>query len=217
LKFNSLILLVPKFIKHYILKIAKKIVNDYEQLHKEKIPSINIEIQHLKNTILLPNREELLKKMSSKSIIAEVGVDEGDFSQKIINIIKPSKLYLIDLWDSERYNNDKYKKVISRFNNLIECGQIEFRRGDSANELNKFPDNFFDMVYIDTVHDYKTTYSELLICKEKVKKEGLIAGHDYNIGNWRKRFKYGVIEAVHEFMVKYNYELIYLTNETHQH
>ncbi len=57
------------------------------------------------------------------------------------------------------------------------------------------------------------TREELVKYAPKVKHNGIIAGHDYTMGNWDSLNKYGVIEAVHEFCVKYGWELVYLTVE----
>jgi hypothetical protein len=60
------------------------------------------------------------------------------------------------------------------------------------------------------------TIEELWILKDKVKPHGIVAGHDYTLGNWADDCRYGVIEAVHELCVKDNWELRYITNETNQ-
>ncbi len=77
--------------------------------------------------------------------------------------------------------------------------------------LQNFPGHSFDWVYLDTYHSYQVTADELLLLKDKVKIDGIIAGHDYIIGNWIRDCRYGVIEAVHEFCFKQNWELIYIT------
>ena len=58
------------------------------------------------------------------------------------------------------------------------------------------------------------TREELVKYASKVKRDGIIAGHDYTMGNWDSLNRYGVIEAVHEFCVKYGWELVYLTLES---
>ena len=47
----------------------------------------------------------------------------------------------------------------------------------------------------------------------KLTPDGVIAGHDYTTGNWVKGYRYGVVEAVHEFCVEEDWELIYITAE----
>jgi len=48
----------------------------------------------------------------------------------------------------------------------------------------------------------------------KVKDGGIIAGHDYCKGNVKIALEYGVVQAVNEFCLKFNWEFIYLTHET---
>lgn len=83
----------------------------------------------------------------------------------------------------------------------------------STEAAQDFEDGYFDWIYIDTDHSYETTRDELELYAPKMKPGGIIAGHDYKIGNWISMYRYGVIEAVHEFCVKHNWELIYLTVE----
>ena len=72
-------------------------------------------------------------------------------------------------------------------------------------------------MYLDTGHDFTTTYQELEMCCAKVKPGGIIGGHDYVTGHWLGWYRYSVIEAVNTFCVKYNWEMIYLTHEAHRH
>ena len=53
---------------------------------------------HQGSTGATPPRERLLAKMPQRSICAEIGVHEGDFSQDILCSVKPVKLHLIDPW-----------------------------------------------------------------------------------------------------------------------
>jgi hypothetical protein len=46
-------------------------------------------------------RDYLLKAMPKNSIAAEIGVYKGEFSVRILKIVKPQKLYLIDPWKYE--------------------------------------------------------------------------------------------------------------------
>jgi predicted O-methyltransferase YrrM len=89
--------------------------------------------------------------------------------------------------------------------------------GRSTDVLQRYPDGTFDWVYIDTDHGYSVTAEELELCRLKVKPGGIIAGHDYVTGNWDGGVRYGVVEAVHEFCVRYEWELILLTHETDRH
>ncbi len=131
----------------------------------------------------------------------------------IININKPKKLHLIDLWGSNRYNQGKRKSVENRFAKMIKENLVEINIGLSTTVVDLFDDFYFDWIYIDTCHSYETTIAELESYRKKVKENGIIAGHDYILGNWNDVVRYGVIEAVNEFCVKYDWEILYLTAE----
>ena len=178
-----------------------------------KIPKTKLESKHINNLKFILDRQELLSRMQKSGVCAEIGVANGDFSKDIFNTTNPQKLHLIDSWDSERYGKELMNNVKSTFNTQIESGYVEVNRGFSTVVLQSFQDEYFDWVYIDTDHSYNTTNQELLICKDKVKDNGVIAGHDFHIGNWVTGYKYGVIEAVYEFCVLYNWEIIYLTSD----
>jgi hypothetical protein len=170
--------------------------------------------KHLDGARLLSTREAMLTALPGNGIVAEIGVASGDFSHQILQLNKPQKLHLIDCWDSERYGTLQ-KSVYQRFEKEIDSGLVEINLGLSTEVLPSFEDGYFDWVYIDTVHDYKTTAQELLIARHKVKKGGVIAGHDYCQGNMISGWSYGVIQAVHEFCVNENWRIKFLTSESH--
>ena len=78
-------------------------------------------------------------------------------------------------------------------------------------------DGALDWVYIDTDHRYETTRDELEAYAPKVRPGGLLVGHDYEISDYVGDYRYGVIEAVHEFCAEHDWELVYLTAEPWEH
>lgn len=196
--------------RSYFSAQRSKVEND---ITKIELQSINI-----KNLKALVNRHELLSSLPKNSICAEIGVDHGDFSESILKITTPAKLHLIDAWaEDNRYHIGLKSLVENRFKNEIINGTVDLNVGFSMEVLVNFPDKYFDWVYLDTDHTYQTTKAELAILKLKVKSNGIIAGHDYTIGNWVNSYRYGVIEAVNEFCVNENWEMIFLTTETDQY
>lgn len=174
----------------------------------------SLQKKHLNDVTTHPDREDMLTSMPQKGTVAELGVDKGDFSEKILSTTNPAQLFLIDVWDSERYNEEKMRKVKQRFDNDDRVSIIRERSGVA---LKEFEDDFFDWVYIDTTHSYEQTLKELNLSRRKVKEDGFIAGHDYCVGNASKGFSYGVIPAVHEFCVQENWRIAHLSLETGGH
>ncbi|WP_235954649.1 class I SAM-dependent methyltransferase [Cyclobacterium salsum] len=177
------------------------------------MPVPEIGYDHLKNGKLLATREQLLALLPKNGVVAELGVDHGDFSRRILDINQPAKLHLIDVWKSERYPEHLFHKVIQKFQTEIKEGKVVINRGLSTEVVDQFPDQYFDWIYIDTVHDYRITKLELEEYKPKIKDGGIIAGHDFIVGEIDVPWKYGVIEAVYEFCNEHNWEIIYLTME----
>lgn len=200
-------------LKKKVHNALKRLIRKGNALESSQIPRHPISQKTINNAKLLLHREDLLKLMPKNSVVAELGVDQGGFSEKILNICQPEKLHLVDVWGSERYGLAKRKEVETKFSSQIESGKVEINLGFSTDVGQTFTDHYFDWIYIDTDHSYQTTIKELEIWRSKVKENGIIAGHDYVIGNWDGVVRYGVIEAVYEFCSKYDWEILYITME----
>jgi hypothetical protein len=126
-------------------------------------------------------------------------------------------MILIDRWVIAEYPISLKFDVIKKFKEKIDSGKIEVVQVDSIAAASEFKDAYFDWIYLDTDHSYEVTLQELIAYKDKVKSNGIIAGHDFILGNWNDMVRYGVKEAVYEFCVKYDWEIIYLTMENREH
>ena len=205
--------LLPQSVKK---KLRNHYYNQFKNNHikqSEHIPKPNIKQQHIQNARLINSRINLLNTLPKNGVVAELGVDEGDFSHEIMKLCEPSKLYLVDFWGTDRYNETKKNLVYKRFENQMLDGKIEIKLGYSFDIAEDFEDSTFDWIYIDTDHSYETTRKELAAWAPKISPNGMICGHDYVMGNWNSLWKYGVIEAVHEFCIAENWEIIFLTTE----
>ena len=155
----------------------------------------------------------------------EIGVCEGHFSVSILNYLEPIKLYLIDPWE---YGHDKHAEgevygqelnnmttayssdgqrteIQKKLDSQINSGQVVIQKGFSYDFVDSYKDNYFDFVYIDACHLYKSAKADLEMFLPKLKKNGLMCGHDYfNHSN------FGVIQAVDEFCEEHEFEMIIL-------
>lgn len=165
----------------------------------------------------LPNsRDFMLKSMPPNSICAEIGVLRGNFSRRILRIVEPTKLHLIDFWkvttgdvykDSPLVLEQDQRKMDKNFEIVLECfrseiksGQVSIEHGKSEEMLNKFEDNYFDWVYVDANHSYEFVKKDLEACYPKVKQGGFITGDDY--GNEDEWWDENTTKAVDEFIKK---------------
>lgn len=204
------------FVKRsFHFKEEREFLQDFlsvQKANEKLIPKFNLEPKHIKSLRVLTDREELLQILPRACVVAELGVNKGEFSRRILEVTEPAKLHLIDAWGNpERYHDGLREMVKEKFSEEIKSGRVEVNVGYSTEVLKQLPDQYFDWVYLDTDHSYTVTAAELALLKYKVKPGGIIAGHDYSTGNWAGNVRYGVIEAVHELCVKDDWELLYTT------
>ncbi len=197
---------------------VQKSANEFSNLQREYraqlhagIPQTPLQDMHISTARLLKNRSELMMLLPASGIGAELGVANGDFTAQILQLNQPAKLHLVDVWHSERYNETLFENVKNRFSQQLQSEQLQIHRMFSTAAAGQFPSHYFDWIYIDTTHCYQGTRDELACYADKVKPGGVIAGHDYTMGNWTGQFRYGVMEAVHEFCVKHGWRIKYLT------
>lgn len=175
------------------------------------IPKVRLSEKHMHRCELLLNRAELLTRLPRGATTAELGVDHAAFSEEILKVAQPQTLHLVDLWNSDRYHDGLFEGTKAKFADQIAAGRVRIHRQYSVQAAADFEDDYFDWIYVDTDHSYETTARELRSYAAKVKADGIIAGHDYSMGNWVSSYRYGVIEALHEFCVEQNWEFVYLT------
>jgi hypothetical protein len=150
--------------------------------------------------------------------VCEIGVLKGDFSMNILEITKPKKLFLVDSWKhyssgyvdsnnvSQKENDYRYEYTKKRFESFE---NVKIIRAESIYASLNFDNNFFDWIYIDANHSYKSVLNDLNLFDLKVKS--FIVGHDWLVG---KKDGFGVNEAVIDFILSKNYILSGITNES---
>jgi hypothetical protein len=72
-------------------------------------------------------------------------------------------------------------------------GRYSKYRMPSAEAIHFFNDSSLDFVYIDALHTYDGVISDINLWLPKIKDNGFIGGHDYDIENFP-----GVVQAVNE-------------------
>lgn len=178
---------------------------------------------HLSDCKAYTDRARLIESFGHADSIAEVGVAQGAFSEKIFNLSHPKKLYLIDYWKENRRGHgvtaftkssedSDFDKVKNRFSTEIKSGSVELIREWSWNGLEQLEDESLDWVYLDAGHDFESVCKDLEVSLRKIKKNGVIAGHDYV--RWgRFGYRCGVIEAVTKFCIENDFKIVGLTFE----
>ena len=98
-----------------------------------------------------------------------------------------SKLYGIDPWqDYEGYNEYKeeqeliYNKFINNLANYKDNYKITPLRGLSNQIIPTFPDEYFDIIYIDGNHEPEFILEDAVLSFRKLKKDGYLIFDDYD-------------------------------------
>ena len=134
--------------------------------------------------------QDMVNKCKNDAIFVEIGIWHGKsiiyLAEKIIESKKKIKLYGIDIFkgtDHEYFNDvliennvlyNAYLKNIEPVKNYI----ITII-GDSHEVYKQFKDHSIDFCFIDADHSYKAVKEDLVCWFPKIKKNGIIAGHDY--------------------------------------
>lgn len=180
------------------------------------LPTVVLSERHTEHCRVLPNREVLLERLPKGGCVAEVGVAFGDFSEQILARTQPDVLHLIDAWQGERYGLG-ITSIEEKFSDRIAAKTVVVNRGLSTEVLETFPDQYFDWIYIDTDHTFRTTLAELRLADKKVRRNGRILGHDFCTGNVVKPVIYGVVQACNKFCVDQGWVYEFLTLESDGH
>jgi len=165
-----------------------------------------LEPHHVENCKAILDRIALLDQMPKDAVVAEIGVDRGRFAERIYEVTRPGKLHLIDQFHHD-YQLESVNKILGKQEN------VQIHQSNSVQASNQFDNEYFDWIYIDTDHTYETTKAELNAFADKIKPGGFISGHDYFQVGISNGFSYGVMSAVHEFIVINNWKLYAVTLE----
>ena len=95
-------------------------------------------------------------------------------------------------------NIESYQQFITGLSERYEDTppKISYLCLSSEEASNLFKDEIFDWVFIDADHHYESVKLDISLWLPKVKKRGIVAGHDYN--NREAERNWGVAKAVHE-------------------
>jgi len=129
-----------------------------------------------------PFYQLMASHLRSGCTIAEVGVAEGAsaiyLAEELLNRDKSFTFYFID---DLSYGHDYQLRSLMKNVGKANLGQyIEIIPVSSVEAACRFPDLHFDFVFIDASHKIEWTKADILLWYQKVKRGGILAGHDYN-------------------------------------
>ena len=115
---------------------------------------------------------------------AEVGVEYGYFSEFLCKANPNLKLYCIDAWTTysgwNDYNNqERLSEAQEQAVERLAQYNCEIIKAYSMDAVKTFDDNSLDFVFIDGAHDMQNVVNDISEWSKKVRKGGIISGHDY--------------------------------------
>ncbi len=143
------------------------------------------------------NLKAVAGEIYSRDIMVEVGSFLGRSAMVWAEYF--NKVICIDPWEgncgeeSKRYERtlETFLENTARFNNVFPL------IAKSEEAVDFFQDEFFDFCYLDALHDYDHVKQDITLWLPKVKRGGVIGGHDYNSRDFP-----GLIQAVKEIFGK---------------
>jgi hypothetical protein len=129
----------------------------------------------------------MVKEFPSGSKFVEVGAWKGKsaayMTVEIINAEKDIEFYVVDTWEgsSEHKDNPELQELFHIFTEnmrLVDNYHIPMRM-TSLEAATKFEDASLDFVFIDAAHEYEHVKEDLNAWYPKIKKGGILAGHDF--------------------------------------
>lgn len=182
------------------------------------------------------------KEMGYK-VGAEIGVYKGEYTIRFLEA--GLKMYGIDPWKAydnynefqsqnpkSEYRNIGLRKSLSKFQTrqdflfghtqrllkkYLDNGQCELIRKTSMDAVLDFPDESLDFVYIDGHHGFRYVAEDLVEWLPKIKKGGVMSGHDYALNRKGARDPYvlQVKYVLHAFVEAFGVPNFYVLGRKH--
>lgn len=120
---------------------------------------------------------------------AELGVQAGLFAHETLKSWPRCQLYiLVDVWSQQTNYKDQanvdnsaqeglYQETMKRLEPFKE--KLRVFRMFTSEAAKKIPDESLDYIYVDARHDYCGAKEDIELYWPKLRKGGLMAGHDY--------------------------------------
>ncbi len=180
---------------------------------------------------LLADRDAILPLLPRGGLVVEVGVALGGFSRKLIDICRPAEFVAIDnfglhelplFWGRPPSDYFGGKTHAGWFRDAfaadIQAGSMRVLEGDSADQMARLADASAEIIYIDADHTYQAVKRDLAVAIRKIKADGWLILNDYVLVDQLGATEpYGVIYALHEFMLEHGWALHYLALQTNMY
>jgi hypothetical protein len=168
---------IKSILRHFYMVTKLKSKTDEIQSVIKDIKDCNtyveIGVEYGHNLIALAKRNKATKF---------IGIDPYSFESFIVKGEKRISYWSYDFDNAYNYFISKSKRLTN----------IDLIKDYSSSAVTRFKNESLDMVFIDAAHDYLNVKNDIELWLPKVRKGGVLAGHDYSL-----RFL-GVVKAVND-------------------
>jgi hypothetical protein len=178
---------------------------------------------------LFANRAQMVRSMSQLGFkrVAEIGVARGDFSELLMDILHPDEFIAFDIFtmhhaeaiwgipSTQFFDNLDQLAFYQRRFSETKC-KVTCEIGNSWENLNKYRDEYFDLVYVDGDHSYAGVSNDAAASLQKTRKGGMIIFNDYGVSPSHGP-AYGVTEVVNQIVNKNKLEVVGLALQRHMY
>jgi hypothetical protein len=208
---------MKQFLLAGLSKIAHYLNPPTKRYPRRDYPAL--ESRHLDNPRVFAHRNDLISSLrpGEGGVIAEIGVAHGDFSEYLLDELRPQEFVAFDLFNMEDWS-PKRQWSVERLNNMTHLEfyrqrfchrgiQVKTEVGLSHLRLATYEDKYFDFLYIDADHSYDAVKNDLEVASVKLKDDGIIILNDYIMFDHYHWVAWGVVQAANEFLVNNNWKV----------
>jgi len=156
----------------------------------------------------------LLKELELNKGV-EVGVYRGEFSEALCKVNPYLDLVGVDAWKvykgyKDYMNPDLERGVYEEAQQRADKFNFKLIKAWSLDAVKQFPNESLDFVFIDSNHDFRHITDDLDEWSKKVRKGGMVAGHDF----FEERHEgYGIREVLPAWCECYNIKPLFILDK----
>lgn len=130
---------------------------------------------------------------------AEIGVEQGEYSEALCRGIPGLRLICVDAWAAypgyrDHVSQEKLEAFLIRTKDRLREFDVEIMRAWSVDAARRHANRSLDFVYIDANHSFPQVVNDLSAWTPKVRRGGIVAGHDFK--RRKNPIQHHVVEAV---------------------
>ena len=162
-------------------------------------------------------RDDLAKRFAEWGFTlgVEVGTQAGKYAKILCENNKNLKLITFDAFElvygdnyTRRIGSRKQRGLYATAAKRLSKYNCEVFKKTSIEALQDFKYESIDFVYIDGSHEFDYVVTDIAMWGQKVKKGGIISGHDYFEASFP-----GVVRAVNDYSKMHNVKTINITTD----